>query len=760
MPLTASGAFATAMGGTDMEVAAALTLDLPGLGSLDYTASLKSISFDTQDTTSFPDDLTDKSGYTDTGGSFVLAGAVSPDDETSTWIVLLNPDDPRSSLFRAQVKGSSMTFDFGVRPAGQPKELLRRVTGRVQSYVVDVAAGTVTVQFVDLSGDWDQLPGLPAVIVSEPYSAGLTSEFALDRIARAASGGAVSSWPAQRPQCVLAAGMRSSVWPERGTLDAGGIDLTGIAFVPGAFGSALATSDPLVGAVVDYDLTAPVGTTLFIEGWFRSATDTGSIFVNISDPGGAEVGVTLDVEFAWSLGAPLAADVFIQVAPAGTTFGPFAFTADTAAHYIALAMTVPAVCGHTYTGTLYIDGTSQSIGSPSATPANRVSANWTLAQLVVDGAGSLEALQVSVETSPTPNSAFAPQAVLDPSLNPLQAVPGIEEGASAWDEIQTIVTAEGGYAARDNTGRLVFLNRDTIIDQTPARTIKPGVSLKTLQAQVGATTEYDDIAIDYTEWTYGAATAIFSPTAKWRIAAYSTQTFTRTLPDGATAAITSGLASVLPDGHNPADGGHWYRAARDKFGNVEHGPLTVQIDALTASTVQITVTNPGGYDAWLVTPTNYADRAAGTVALWVGGIPVTPDQPTTVHVSYGDAKPTYTAPPNAYRQDRDAALAFGAFLLDQLHRAKPTYQGVAIVPDARLVVPDKVTVDIPLADGQVETTDVLIWGLSFSADFDSKTWDMSLDIRRVAPPGAWLLGVAGASELGAGSGDNGTAWLY
>lgn len=753
--LTATASFAQTIDGTEIEVAAALAITLPGVAQTDFTLALKSINFDTQDTTSFPDDLTDKSGYTDTAGTVVLAGPADPANESLTMVGLLNPDDPSSVLYRQQVKGSPLTFDFGVVPVGQPKEMLRRITGRVQSFLVDVAAGTVTVQFIDLTGDWDQLPALPAVIIEEPYNAGLTSEFVLDRIARAASDGAVSSWPARRAGCILAVGFRSSVWPEvGGVLQSQPYSTLGevVTYLPGVFGSAASDMDTIwtTGASTPAD-------DVRAEWWATNliAADYGSLLIGLGNPS-LEDYILLGIT---TTGATTSFGFSLNAAPGSFTSHTITFSSLAAgAHHVVAHVHWPQ--GSTsYTLTVTIDGVAQSfsgsIGSPRATGFSRVTG-------IVKAGATIEALQVTTEVvGAASNLGFVPQAVLDPSLNPLQAVPAIDEGAQAWDEIQMIVTAEGGYASRDNLGRLIFLNRDTILNQAPARAIKVGVSLKSIQAQVGAATEYDDIAIDYTEWAAAAAAAVFSPLAKWKIPAKSTQSWIRTLPDGLTVALVDGSISVLPNSTDPDDGNSWFRASKDKFGNLEHGPnVSGTVRALTPSTVEITFTNDGSTDAWLVTPSNYTDVAAGTPALWIGGIPVAPDDPTTVHVSYGDAKPTYTVPANQYRQDRDAALGFGAVLLKQLHRAKPNYPSLAIVPDARVVVPDKVTLDLPLADGSVEEADVLVWGLSFGADFEQKSWEMSLDVRRVAPPGAWLLGTAGASELGDGASVTGTAWLY
>jgi hypothetical protein len=664
-----------------------------------------------------------------------------------------------------------LTFDFGVQPYGEAPSLIRRVTGKVQSWVVDVAAGTVTVQFIDLTGDWDQLPALPAVIVKDPYNAGLTAEYVIDRIARAASAGAVSSWPAQRPNCVLAVGLRTSLWPEVGTLVTSSAPV--FTHDPGLYGSGL------VGSVVqqNYTLDSPVGANIFIEFFVydnQAGAESQSPTITVPTSG------TPTISFYYQRSATGANNgLFLIVPISGSPFIQtlhWNVTLSAGLHYVALKLNWPKDGATSASGTFYLDGASQITGLSSSVTRS-AGQDYTTANIfgqattvTTDGpiirgkqyGGTITStiplipiagLQITSESSPIPNSSFVPQAILDQSLNPLQAVPAIDEGTLAWDELQNIAEAELGFVCRDNLGRLLFLNRNTITSQTPGRTIAL-TSLKSIQTSVGAATEYNDIAVDYTEYAWAAATDVFHSIVPWRVAAHSTQSWTRTLPDGVTAAVTNGKLTVLPDSTSPADGNHWYRASNDKFGNAAHDPISGTVTSLTPSTVQITFTNNSAHDAWLVSPASDLDIAPGTPAVWVGGIPVTPDNPTTVHVSYGTASPTFTVPSSGYRQDRDATQDFGSFLLGLLRTARPTYDGVRIVPDARLVVSDKVTVDVPLPDGSTAAVDMLIWGLSFSADFEQAAWDMSLDLRRVNPSGAWVLGVAGASELGL------TTWLY
>ncbi len=720
--LTASGAFDTTINTKVMTVAARLEIDTPAGPTGNFTATLRSVDLTAQNTTDLPDGVHDTAGFTNIGGTIVLAGQLSNGMSVADYF---NPDNAASPIYRIKVKGLPVRFSFGVQPQGTTgPEVVRKLTGRLGAGSINHAQGEVTFPVVDLSADWNGVPSIPSVVTAPPYNAGLTSEFALDQIIRAENGD--SSWPKTRPSCVLSAGMRSSIWPEVGRLDSAHSQPVQT-FVPGAMGSALQITT--FGGYIAYLLAAPVTTVVFIEFWYQ----------------GSDVAVTVGSP---TDGVYLNGDV--SLASVGAQAGGSASGTPGAGdlHYLAAQITLPAVGGNTYSGYINVDGYSSPFAFTA--PTARAGAAWTTATVTMyDDTGSIEALQISTETAPASNAIFQPAAVIDPSLNPLTVVPPVDPSAKAWDVIQQIAAAELGYARRDEFGVFRFSNRQTLAAQPVARAVTADTSLKSLSTSIGGGTEARAITVPYTPWAFGAPTAVFTATTAIKAPRNRTTVFTQTLT--ALAANLDTTSSVLPNSHSSVDGGTWHRASNEAAGVTEHAGVTVTVTQATGNTVTVTVRNSTSRDAYLVTPSNYTDLAAGSPALWIGGTPATAGDEASVTVTYppGDAPLTLTS--NPYLQDHDTALAVGNFLLNQLFYPIRDFTDVDIVPDARLQVADIVHLQDPARSFIDEYA--YVWGWSFNATFppageDGGSWDMTLDVRALGPPGAWLLGIAGRSEFG------------
>ncbi|HET6916135.1 MAG TPA: hypothetical protein VFH56_08605, partial [Acidimicrobiales bacterium] len=733
MPLGSSTALQTAVtayGGYASALSVSITL--PGVGALTFgTANVTGVSFQESDTSSYPYDLANASGIEMVAGTVTLFGAVIVSGALVPVTRLFNPDDPASPIYRQQVGGSPVTVSLGA--AGAP--LVTR-SGYVTTTEVDVEGGTVAVDWSDVPPGWSNLPAIEAVLIESPYNAGLTSEFVIDRIARTASGGAVSSWPAQRPNCLLAVGLRSSLWPEVGSLDTS-VNPGQPTFTRGVFGSALS------GATGTYDgpnytLAQPFEGDVVIEYW---VTGTGGVsFVSVDGP---HTSLALQADFT---GNTLQAQLINHDA---STQDTFSVPLPDGAHYVAAHFDWTTF-GVSWSVDLRLDGVTTSSGTR---PFAHSAASLTAAVVQVDNGSdaAIEAVQVTTESAPAWNDTFTPKAVLDESLNVLQAVPGINAGADAYSELQSVAEAEGGWIGFRN-GVLTFLNRQTIASQAPSRSVQASRSFVSLaQAQTGATVLFDDLTIDYTEYTWGSSQVVFTPVKAWKVPARSTQTWARTLANGVTVGeVDQTIQYLTTDTSTPGVNYSVMRASQDRNGVKEMSDpskLSGSVRAVTPSRIEITVTNHSAQDVWLVSPSNYTPPpAAGTPSLWINGIEVTPDQPTIVHPPTAPANPTsvYQVPSNGYRQDHDSTCSYADDLLAQLNVPRVSYGSVDVVADPSITVPDRVTLDVPVAGGGVEPLDVLVWGVSFSASFDqgSVTWDMSLDVRAVAAPGQWVWDVS------------------
>lgn len=724
MPLTGGATTTAAIGSLRMACDAKMTIDLPGMAGTSVTLPMKSVTFSEEDTSSFPDALSETAGELSCAGSAVFT---KPRNAPVNLLQLLDPDDPSSPLYQQHDKviESVVRLWLGVAPAGTAPELLLRLIAYVKSWTVDHYAGTVTVDFEDVPAGFDNLPdGLDAVLVPPPFNAGLTNEFVYDRIARACTGGRVSSWQMQRPGTLLAVGLRSSLAPEVGTLLSGGVPT----FTAGTFGTALAD----VGNGLSWQLASNPDLSAVTLEFLRWAATAGTTVLTIANTTTQAVLVTRS-------GADLTVTLGTGAGPSHTFVG--ALNTSGAAQYVLItaSLTTGAV-------SLTVDGTVRTATLTGTIPTGTPQPVPILGIFAL--AGAVEGLIISTEATPASNYAWTPTAILDPSLNALQAVPPIAPDSSGWDEENAAAESEAGWIGF-RQGVLTFLNRETIRSQTSSRVID-GKSLKPegFTKSVGGVTQYNDVSVDYTEWTIKDPATVFRPSAVWKVSAGTTRTFDRSIADGATASVTPGPISWLPQGTNPNDGNHWMRWSLDRFGNGEFPSdrITARVDVIDSSTVRITVHNRHRVDAFGCDPANYTDlstAAVGDPTIWVGGRIGAPDNPTTTHQSYGSGDTTLPLTGNAYWQDRDSVDSFAADTLAQVRIAKPTYSDMPIVPDPRVLVADLVTA-LMLIDGGQQAVDVFVWGTRFTADFDKQSprWEQSLSVRAAAPPGNWVLGVS------------------
>jgi hypothetical protein len=730
--ITASAAFDVVIGSLRQHVAGSFTLGLTLPAGYSFTRCLSSIQLDAQNTTDLPDGIRDQAGFSTIGGNAVLTGNVAAGVSV---VDLLNPDNAASVLYRTQIKGTLVTFSWGVRTRGTAApELVRKFTGRVTTLELDHEAGTVTLGLTDLSADWDSVPGSPAVVTGPPYNAGLTSEFAMDAVIRSVNG--ISTWPATRPNCYLAAGMAASIWPEVGAIDPnnGGVSGQIPTFAPGDYGSALVCSNNNISFLA-YDLASPFTSDQFRFEMFASGSVT-CYASDVASNGYVVESITVSL-FPGTVGVTLysnhgGAQYFVNV------------PVDSNMHYVGVAVDWPKGSANA-TVTLQYDGTTST--SVVVAQDARVGTPLPYATLELDPPARVSGVQLWAGGTFTPNYPFVPAAVLDPSLNPLTIVPEIAVGAKATDILQTIAAAELGYARMDENGIYRFTNRQTIATQAVQRTITSRVSLKRLTTYVGNGSLYHHVQVPYSEWTFAAPTNVFTVAAGKRIPARRTTSWTQPM-EGVAGQIAT-AATLLPNGHTFADGNTWYRASSDSAGVTAHPGISISVNQVSPGVIGITAVNTTSRDAYLVSPASYTDIPVGTPSLWVGGLPAVPADEAFVDLVIGDGKGVYTFPSNAYLQDPDTARLIGYWLANQLYTPVRDFTNVEIVPTRASRSATSTTSSTTSRSGIDEY--VFVWGWNFSAEFPTPggtggSWDETLSLRTVGPPGSWLAGVPGRSE--------------
>lgn len=759
---TATGAFDTAVNSADQMIAYTVTVTFPGsvqASFSDLSGCVVSADWYRQENTTLPDGTTLIAGYPTVQPKIVLAGmlnqgdgVVGREDQNAFW--LFNVNDPSSPMYRKTRLALPVTISMGLYDGSSTPELITQFTGTIDS--IDCSDGEVTLTCRDNRSTITSQATAPPVITNPPYNAGLTSEFAVDYLARFASPTAYLSRPARRANCVLDVGFRASIYPELGILPSRFTQGTPT-FIPGVNGSALGQQpdwdilyqpeDPLTGLATSF---VPADKMC---GRLDSVGDaTNGFTVNLGDDTGT-------YQFYISRNIATGQIVVFTNSPSG--FSSITVVSSIAAgnHTVEWSASWPSGSS-SVSGTVWIDGASHAFTFSAANtrPSNE---NFTL----VSVQGPIEALQITKEASYATGYPFTPTLVLDQSLNPLVALPDVS-GKDTWSVLQTIAQAEAAVIGFDEHGVLRFTNRNTIKSAASARSITSTTSLMSLdsseQMSLAAThiqQPVNAIAIGSITGVWSANTAIEVPAASSLVLPVQTQNIVLNVdttgvgfwPVGGPANVTSFRASTTADG----------TGAAVSTGIVQ----TVAQQSATQLTITIQNTNP--FPIFLVSPASCGDVATGTPFLFIAAQPVI--SATTVPVGgttasdgalIADAQwPPLTAggavanddfgevllplPANDWVQDFASAQALVDDLLSDLFYPKPQYSNVVIIPDPRLQLLDRVT----LVDTDVSQAnfDALINGINISIAHG--TWSQALDVRAFVRPGAWILDTVGRSEL-------------
>lgn len=727
--------FKTLVEGVSTTIDHRVTITLPGGVYPDLTLTVEKLSIDASLTTDMPDGTRSDAGYPARTADLTLSGYVDRTDLSKTAAWLFNVFDPTSPLYRLPIHGAAVTIDAGVWTS-VGLELIRQFTGTVDAITVDPDAGSVELACVDGRNQLRSLPSVPAVVTAPPYNAGLTVEYAMDALLRAATDGAISSWPAQRANCVLAVGMRASLWPEIGTLSTTS-PVPAPAFTTGAMGTALQAAAGL-GTIV-YKLASSAGAFVYIEFW-ATANCPGIIIGTLSGginafcvaaSGGAGgvavqsiIGGTTD---NWNTGLAISGPTRVQV------------------------LFNQAVGSASWNATVRVGASTVSSGTRTAAGVRPVTAYDTAAFLSSTGT-TIEAIQITTETTMPVANTFTPQAVLDPSLNDLQVIPAMS--GDPFQVIQQMCDAEQGVAGLDELGVFRFRNRVTLATSPVVRTVTSTASLQSLNVGSAGSALANHVIAGYTGWNYGTRATVWQNPGVWYVPRRST--ITKTVTTDQLIAAIDPIVSPLPDPSSGAVAGDsYYRASQDAAGVSEHPGVLITAIQNSANQVTFTLQNSTALDAWLISAANHTDLTVGTPVLWLGGIPVTPNDEITSDRQWppiadgGAASSTlgdiaYSLTGNPYMQDQVSADRIAVDLLSDLHTAPILLTNVVIMPDPRLQLTDRALLTDTTRTGMSEH--VTVWSTSLT--IEDGTYEQSLGLKMVAvAPNSWILGVSGRSEL-------------
>lgn len=776
--INASTAFGKMVAGHSHNVEVSVSIDVPGTEA-DMTAALVSASVDAQTITDVAAGTRIPVGYPAVSADITLSGPLGANGlDTVVWF---NPYHPKSPLYRQRVLGSPVVIRYGLHPDGSSgvAELITKFTGYVDSYSVNPLAGTVSFTCIDQRTKLRNAVNLPAVITSMPYNSGLTAEYVLDQVLRAASGQKISTWYPVRPNAQFAAGLRGSVWPDVGQVNVASGPSPVPVFAPGAYGTALADlanpagskSDPLtlVWSVDPTRSGGTIGDSFFAEALIYWDGSTG--------------GESIDLQFG-------RATSYFSVGFIGGPGGGLAFTAGNAAlstsarvvwpmplspgpHYLAVAVYWPSGSA-TCSVTPVLDdvaGTPISLANTRASMFSTVLLTRPAAR-VSNGSWAAVVLTPDLGVPAPSYSGYIPTATMDPSLNHLVAMPATS--GDGWQVIQELADAEQAVAGFDpETGDFRFRNRLTLRSGDSVRDVSSYTSLIDLQITVDSANFANRVQVPWTGYAFATAySSIYTIATLVRVPRNSSITVSPSLAAGlavdvqtAVALASNGQVLVGSEGGATAAAGtvgrSMYRACIDSGGLTAHPGISITVFQPSADAVVLTLTNRTSQDAYLVSPASYADVPAGTPCLILAGRAVTPADAQTVDVQFppvnpdgsggavssSDGEVLYQVPGNVWLQDGGTAQQLAIDTLSDLSGQRPNLTGVAIVPDPRLQLMDRVKLIDVDSDIEVYAT---IWSqtLALSVSSEAVEYTHTIDVRGLAGPGNWLLGIPGRTEVG------------
>jgi hypothetical protein len=748
----------------DMTLVAGATFADPAAGyGPDWSLAVDSLVVDRQLTTDMPDGTRLITGYPSARADVTLSGMVDPADARKTVAWLLNPAEPTSPMFRRDAAGSPVVIQSGLElPGSAAPELFTIFTGQVDDYTVD-DDGTVTLTCLDYKTKISGPVMLPSVYDDNTGDGRtLSAQFPLDALLRNED---IYSWPAQRTNCVLAAGMRGNAYAELGGTLTSLSRWTGI--TDPLFEQGASAGMGLTGRAV-YALSPTITgntTPISAECWFDYQGDPGAQgapSIQVSSP-------------ATSTTVTFTAD--------DTTMSAVIDVDGTAPHIVTLTVNLPKASGYhgwqltwTTTSVSLLAWRGGASGGPASSAITTRPATVFTTATVQASTGTVSAaattnvidsVQLFTLYNVAWNNAFTPGAVLDASLNWLTVVPDTS-GQDGWSVIQQIAQAEAAVAGFDELGVFRFINRISI-QLTPAvRTITPTYSLKSLQQEVGLSMIRNHIDVPVAPVQVQPFSIVWAAAEAIIIEGRATRRTTVTTDNPVvglattTGVINGGGLGSMP----PYISG--YRASKNPNATGAVTNLTMTVRQVSSTQIEVTVVNPNAFRVYLISPTGvgYPASSDGLPCLVLTGhfatpSALTPDstEPTSAGLTVDSQWPpaseggAATNPrgdqllsvnANPWIQQPIEAQRFADDLLVDLYKPRPLWRNVAVVADPRLQLTDRVTVTDP--DVSMVDDDALCIGVHTTL---SKTdWSQALDLRAMSTPGGWLMGVVGRSEMG------------
>lgn len=773
----ATAGFAAAQAGTDTipKTRVTFTWGPPVTTSppTDFSKALTSVQPSADLTTDMPQGTRDIVGYPARTASMVLAGTFNDDaSETAQW--LFDDYSTDSPLYGIDWTGADnnteVLIEQGLEVPGQADEYFPIFTGYVTTFAINRATGEVNMTMIDTRVQLSAVPTIPEVVAGPAdligdgqvvWAPGLTALWPLDYVLRA---NGIYSSPPPRAGCIAYQSMHGSLYPEVGDAAAqDGVIMFGShtdfdngtnapLFVPGFWAGQVAD-----GGISQYFVSNAgnliTGDGYFIEFWvnfdderFAIHDELRQISIELGEHiiGASDLFVvTVTPNFAGQPGVTL--DVYRG---ASETYGTIPLQA-TGAGFGWHQITVQVLYATATTATVQFWDNGTSVGTQTLTiPAVGSPTTVNIMQLLSNY--PVDTFQI-VHGTGTPTTGFVQQALLDASLNPLDAIPSAP-GSDAWAIINQLMDAERGIAGFDETTIFFFRNRYN--RPTASQLIVTSKSsLKDLTFERNEANRASTVNAAASPQMISAPTVVWQTTKPTKIAASSVYRFSA-ITANAVVSIAQTLQPI------PVAGLTADAKASGYLANTTADGTGVNITNLYGSVIPVgnqeiivEIHNDNPFPVWLAPTTGYS-TAQGVFVIY--GRSVLAGSVVNVSASYGGGRPQLTLATNQWLQRPDVAQALVDDELADLVRPRPMATNVLIVGDPRLQLADRVTI----VDGGESATnagprapaaildDYLVTAVHPNAT-PGGGFTQTLVARAIASPRQWVLGVAGKSEMGA-----------
>lgn len=723
----------------------------------DLSLAVESWRVDRQLTTDMPDGTRLLGGYPAASATVVLSGLVVPGEETKDAAWLFNPWSTTSPLYRLDPTGSEVVIENGVYTTpGEDPELLTIFSGEVDECEVDPLTGTVTLTCIDarnrLRGTAEMPPVASTTVVGGgwAYQPGLVPTYGLDYLLRRA--GIHSAPPPRDPLCIFYVSNHGSMWPEISGANTE-VRQTDQSPYPTVEGKWFPQLQPVGYAEADFNGFYTEVEGLFLEWWQKFDTSggfggTGADVAHLSFSAGLTFYIyeqadnTLSIQYLEGELIPLGIS-----AGEGTPWRHLAIQVD----------------GWNLTYTVWVDGEVIATGTPTVD-------ELTFDSTAISWQSPIEAFQCSIERFVLPRTSFTPTAYFDRSLNETMIALPDSAGTDPWQVAQKIGDAEQAIAGFDEDLTFRFRNRHSILSGTSVREITSTKSLKTIKAKTAKSTIATRVQVPVNDAVVQPIQPVWAASAAYAIKSGETLKVRASISPPAAQVIAQDYrVGVIPSGgfdYDDADS-VWsgYRASTKADGT---GPsmtrLVMSVTQDTIASVTISIYNPYTVTAYLCSPSSFTDETAGSPMLKISGYPITSsattDNSATSTGTTADAQwppadfggaasnprgdITLALPANEYRQNLGHATELADDLLADLYTPRPLFDTVDVVPDSSLQLTDRVTLKDP--EALIVAEDAMVTSITRTGGKGNRT--MQLGLRAVAPPGSWVMGIEGRSEIG------------